>query len=100
MVSYTIELGTVVCCTMFASSLHTYWGIFDAKFSMGLIGEKERMNKKGTDKPENAIVSYTIQLVIVVYHTKFEASSLHSSSETFDEKFNMHLYGEKERMDK
>ncbi|MCU7896675.1 MAG: hypothetical protein KZQ62_18550, partial [Candidatus Thiodiazotropha sp. (ex Lucinoma aequizonata)] len=32
------------------------------KFNIGLYGEKEKCNKKGTNKPGKSIVSYTIQV--------------------------------------
>ena len=79
-----------------ASALHSSWEIFDKNFNIGLYGEKERMNWTGINKPWNSIVSYKIQLVIVVYHSKFQTSSLHSSWENFDGKVNIGLYGEKE----
>ena len=42
------------------------------------------------------MVSYTIKVIIIALHTKFEASPFHSSWEIFDKEFNIGLYGEKE----
>ena len=38
----------------------------------------------------------TIQYIIINLHTKYEYSSLHSFTETFDEKFHHSKYGKKE----
>ena len=58
-----------LACTLAEKSLtkNLIWASMQKK--------KERTNKHGTNKPGNAIVSYTIQLVIVVCYAKFEASS-------------------------
>ena len=46
---------------------------------------KEKLNLKRKNKPGKFIISYTIQLVMIVYYAKFDALFLHSSCEIFDE---------------
>ena len=49
--------------------------------------ESERKTKfEKKNKPGKFIAFYTIQLVLVVYYAKFEASVLCSSCEIFDER--------------
>ena len=54
------------------------------------------MKNERTNKPRKPMVSYTIKVIIIVLHTKYEASTFHGSEEIFDKKFNIGLYGEKE----
>ena len=56
--------------------------------------ERKKGIKKKINKPRQSIIYNTIQLIIVVYHTKFQTSSLHSSWEIFDEKGGVSAYRE------
>ena len=60
--------------------------------------EGKKINFRRTNKHGKFIVSYTIQILMVVYDAKFEASALHSSLEIFDKKITLaYMEGKKER---
>ena len=50
-----------------ASCFYGSWEIFDERFNIGLHGETEERNNGQTNMPRKSIVSYTIELVIILY---------------------------------
>ena len=65
------------------SSLHSFTEIFDKKFHHSKYGEKE--NRTNTGKKKNKKDWFTIpQYIIFNLHTKYDYTSLHYFTESFD----------------
>ena len=74
------------------SSLQSFTEIFDEKFHHLKYGKKEN----GTNTERRLVCNPTIQYIIISLLTKYDYSSLHDSTEIFDEKFYYLKYGKKE----
>ena len=57
--------------------------------TLAYMGSERKTKFEKKNKPGKFIVSYKIQLVMVVYYAKFNASVLHSFCENFDEPLKM-----------
>ena len=61
----------VVYYTSFeASALHSSWEIFDETLTLVYMDRKKELKRNKKDR--KSIVSYTIQLVIAVFHSSFK----------------------------
>ena len=59
--------------------------------------EKKKIEQiEGRISMRMLVCNTTIQYIIINLHTKYEYSSLHGSTEIFDEKFHYSKYGKKE----
>ena len=92
-VYYTISVIIIVLHTNLRLLAFIVWEIFDDFFYNGTFMERKKNER--TNKPRKPMVTYTIKVIIIALHTKFEASSFLSSWEIFDKEFNIGLYGEK-----
>ena len=75
-VSYTMLFIIIALHTKFeTSSFYSSWEIFDEKFNICLYGGKEERKNKWTKKAIEPLVSFTIAVIFIALHIKFEAYS-------------------------
>ena len=82
----TIQYIISTCIKYDFSSLHSFKEIFDKKFHYSKYGKKKNGQIQGIISMKRLVRNPTIQYIIINLHTKYNYSSFHSFTETFDKK--------------